>query len=410
MNNKRAVPNVMLLNARSLVNKVNELEILKENYRADLLFVTETWLTDSVPDEVVNVTGLNLVRRDRSCGRGGGVAIYVNHDIEALLVNYDWSSVLNCTDTDKKVNNFLQVTQNMISDYFQEKTVRIYSNDKPFMTHNIKRLIVERNKAFKNKEIERVKDLRRKISLEIQKAKIGFYENNVSPNLKSRPKSWWKHIKCLIGKKPAKTTMLDPTTGLQMDDKQSACYINNFFANLTKDYPKLKEDWLELHCANNLPLITVDQVRQEQQKINVNKAPGPFDPFIRILKIFAEYFVVPLVEIFNESFQSKNFPKVWKKYKVSGIPKSLPCTLVEELRPIALTSVLAKVQVSFAVRWIHEDTAGKISHSQYGGLPRSSTINALVNFIHKWHKSMDMGVPGGGRGRQPPPSLVRNIN
>jgi hypothetical protein len=69
-------------------------------------------------------------------------------DFEALLVNYDWSSVLNCTDTDEKVNNFLQVTENMISDYFQEKTVRIYSNDKPFMTHNIKRLIVKRNKAF----------------------------------------------------------------------------------------------------------------------------------------------------------------------------------------------------------------------------------------------------------------------
>ena len=25
----------------------------------------------------------------------------------------------------------------------------------------------------------------------------------------------------------------------------------------------------------------------------------------------------------------------------------------------------------------------------HGGLPRSSTINALVNLIHKWHKSMD---------------------
>ena len=71
----------MLSNARSLANKVNELEILKESYRADLIFVTETWLTDSVPDEIVNVSGLNIVRRDRLCGRGGGVAIYVNHDI-----------------------------------------------------------------------------------------------------------------------------------------------------------------------------------------------------------------------------------------------------------------------------------------------------------------------------------------
>ena len=40
--NERAVPNLMLSNARSLANKGNELEILKESYRADLIFVTET--------------------------------------------------------------------------------------------------------------------------------------------------------------------------------------------------------------------------------------------------------------------------------------------------------------------------------------------------------------------------------
>ena len=54
-----------------------------------------------------------------------------------------------------------------------------------------------------------------------------------------------------------------------------------------------------------------------------------------------------------------------------------------------LSSVVAKAQESFAVRWIYDDTVGKISDSPYGGLPQSSTINALVNLIHKWHKSMD---------------------
>ena len=64
-----------------------------------------------------------------------------------------------------------------------------------------------------------------------------------------------------------------------------------------------------------------------------------------------------------------------------GIPKSIPCRLVEDLRPIALSSVVAKAQESFAVRWIYDNTVGKISDSQYGGLTRSSTINALVNLI-----------------------------
>ena len=554
--NERAVPNLMLSNARSLTNKVNELEVLKESYRADLIFVTETWLADTVPDEIVNVSGLNIVRRDRLCGRGGGVAIYVNHDIplkirddlndqffeclwvtirpkwlprsisrialgcvylppslltseienfydyfitcydklcvespntaiilagdfnpasngfqqkrlerhcnlkpivmhptrdtstldliftnmadcyqtpailaplstsdhniinwkskcnisekgnavkikerkfrqqqlerfDALLANYDWSSVLNISVTDEKVNTFLHITNNMIAEYFPERTVRMHSKDKPFMTPKIKRLISKRNMAFKRNNTERVKKLRSQISAEIRKAKISFYENKVGPNLKNRPKSWWKVIKRLIGKKSAKATMVDPSTWLLMDDKQSACFIHHFFANLTKDYPKVGKEWLELHCTENLPLITIDEVQQELQKINVNKAPGPNDPLLKILKIFAKYFAVPLTEIFNESFQSKTFPKVWKNYKVSGIPKSIPCTLADDLRPIALTSVLAKIQETYAVKWMYDDTTGKISDSQDDGLPRSSTVNALVKLLHNWHKLMD---------------------
>ena len=158
----------------------------------------------------------------------------------------------------------------MISEHFPERTVRMHSKDKPFMTPKIKRLISKRNMAFKRKNIECVKKLRSQISAEIRKAKTFFYENKVGPNLKNRPKSWWKVIKRLIGKKSAKATMVDPSTGLLMDDKRSACFINHFFANLTKDYPKVGKEWLELHCAENLPLITVDEVQQELQKINVN--------------------------------------------------------------------------------------------------------------------------------------------
>ena len=42
---------------------------------------------------------------------------------DALLANYNWSSGI-----DRKVNTFLQIyNENMISEYFPEKTVRIYS-------------------------------------------------------------------------------------------------------------------------------------------------------------------------------------------------------------------------------------------------------------------------------------------
>jgi hypothetical protein len=56
---------------------------------------------------------------------------------------------------------------------------------------------------------------------------------------------------------------------------------------------------------------------------------------------------------------------------------------------MALTSFLSKVQESFANKWINEDINGEISNSQYGGLPRSSTLYALLNLLHSWYRAMD---------------------
>ena len=64
------------------------------------------------------------------------------------------------------------------------------------------------------------------------------------------------------------------------------------------------------------------------------------------------------------------------------------CSSVDELRPISLTSVLEKVQESYAVQRVYEDIDGEISDVQYGGLPGSSAALALVNLLHKWCKAM----------------------
>ena len=135
-----------------------------------------------------------------------------------------------------------------------------------------------------------------------------------------------------------------------MDDKQSATLINNFFVSLTKDFPPIKSEWFDLQCPENLPSVSIEDVRIELTKLNINKSPGPNDPFMKILKMFANFFAAPLAEIYNESFRYKYFPEIWKQYRVAAIPKVVPCTVVENARPIALTSVLSKIQESFAVK------------------------------------------------------------
>ena len=77
----------MYVNARSIVNKVDELEIYINEEDLDIVGVTETWLTEEILTSEFSFEGYTLLRKDRKDlvkTRGGGVAIYVKNDINMI--------------------------------------------------------------------------------------------------------------------------------------------------------------------------------------------------------------------------------------------------------------------------------------------------------------------------------------
>ena len=82
---KLPLPTILLCNARSLRNKMDELRTqLKVSYEyreSGLLVFTETWFNNDVPDSLVEVEGFTLIRSDRgaSSGKltGGGLCVYI---------------------------------------------------------------------------------------------------------------------------------------------------------------------------------------------------------------------------------------------------------------------------------------------------------------------------------------------
>jgi DNA-binding XRE family transcriptional regulator len=146
-----------------------------------------------------------------------------------------------------------------------------------------------------------------------------------------------------------------------MNNKKTADHINSFFSSLTNDFLEVRGDWLARGELDPLPSITDENVakRLSDLDLTVGKAAGPYDPYIKLIKMFAKYFAIPLADIYNESFMSRIFPQIWKFYTVCVIPKITPCSNVEDLRPISLTSVLSKVQESYVVEWVHEGNKRK---------------------------------------------------
>ena len=75
-----------LFNARSLRNKLDNLQLLLTAAEYDVIFVTETWLREDIPDALL-VQGSNYsVHRCDRIGLGGGVAVFIKSSLKAVPV------------------------------------------------------------------------------------------------------------------------------------------------------------------------------------------------------------------------------------------------------------------------------------------------------------------------------------
>ena len=77
------------MNARSLLSKINDLNILINDKHPDIMLVTETWCNDTVTNAMLNIPGyciepdLRIDRVDTLNGIGGGVIVYAK---EGLII------------------------------------------------------------------------------------------------------------------------------------------------------------------------------------------------------------------------------------------------------------------------------------------------------------------------------------
>ena len=72
------------LNICSLRYKIDELRLLQRICGFDILGISETHLDSSVPDNFLQIDGLQLIRRDRTKCKGGGVALYYAEHLTAV--------------------------------------------------------------------------------------------------------------------------------------------------------------------------------------------------------------------------------------------------------------------------------------------------------------------------------------
>ena len=61
------------LNARSIINKKTELNIMVEDIKPHIIGITETWANNDITNAELGLEGYVMFRKDRIGRRGGGV-------------------------------------------------------------------------------------------------------------------------------------------------------------------------------------------------------------------------------------------------------------------------------------------------------------------------------------------------
>lgn len=80
------------LNTRSLLPSFLDFSDMLLQNSFDVFFVSETWLSQDIPSHLVSIPNYRLFRKDRE-GRGGGVAAYVNNQLNCEIININLPSI-----------------------------------------------------------------------------------------------------------------------------------------------------------------------------------------------------------------------------------------------------------------------------------------------------------------------------
>ena len=222
------------------------------------------------------------------------------------------------------------------------------------------------------------------------------FEKNISANVASNPKPFWKYIK---SKTRHQTQVADLVTnnGIGRCCKDKAEILNKAFASVFvwDDNSDVITDLPQQ--SFQIPMdsveISVENISCKIEQLDIHKAWGPDDIHPQLIKECAKQLKLPLKLLFTQSLKDGQVPNVWKKANVTPLFKKGDRHAPTNYRPISLTSVVCKLLESIVKDHIMEYLLSNniISCSQHGFVPKRSCLTQQIEVLNDWTKVLDNG-------------------
>lgn len=361
----------------------------------DLIFATFNMFKPKFPPKLITVRNYKGVDTEK-----------VKQDLECV----PWDIVSMFEDVDDSLWCWNHLLKDVISEHVKTRKVKVRSNNQPWMTGEIRKIINNRYKLLKKarttprhstewKEYRKAKNACTNL---IRLTKANYWKNEFL--LSDSVKSFWKTVRKFQGVQKSKNIgpLLDHNkNSTATKDTEKANLLNDFFANIGKNLAtvnKTHESQLE-HIYRVTP--TIDHINLNPELITKSfraavkpgKACGEDNITSNDLNLHGEISIEGLRRVAQCSIKSGKFPTSWKKAKVTAVFKKGSKSECTNYRPISLLSVPSKVIEHLLCSQLksHLLEHNLQNEHQWGFRPKRSTEDALLYMTEKWRKAIDSG-------------------
>lgn len=263
----------------------------------------------------------------------------VSETLKGCFECTDWSELCHSDNIDENVDVISSYINFCIQNVVPTKSVKVYPNNKPWVTKELKSLLNEKKRALTHNNKDVLKQVQKRLNKGIADCKFK-YKKKVENMFKSRdPKNAWKGLNSLTGRK-LKQALPEPE-----DPVVYAQELNNFYARF--DVHNFQDECSAmiqtLKDRNDVKIIIKESdVINCLNSIKMGKTAGPDKICGRVLKDCKCQLAPVITQLFQSSLDQHCVPVLWKTSEIIPIPKINFPRVKNDLRPVALTAIIMK--------------------------------------------------------------------
>jgi hypothetical protein len=264
------------------------------------------------------------------------------------------------------------------------KTVKIYPNNKPWITKELKLFLNEKKRAFCEGDKTKVKAVQQKIAAQTTKCKRQYKEKIEKQFSENDLRHAWSGVKAMIGS-TKKHQRIETDNNLNFANDLNSFYSRFDCHDFSQDRQKVL-DGLE----NNVSLtITKRDVIKSFNKIKIHKACGPDGLLGIVIKECREQLADVFMRLYQISLDTHVVPLMWKMSNIIPIPKKPRPATLNDYRPVALTSIAMKCFERIIKSMLLKESQHLLDCLQFAYIPKRGVDDATLILLQNIYSHLD---------------------